>query len=135
MRRDNLLLALAAAAAIPFLLACGSDPIGPAPYVGTIDPPAVSFETEAFSIGLNETVDLTHCLNISKENIFVTVDDSVWESSDETKVQVFSDGSVRGVALGSATVSATVAGHVATIIVQVVSRGGKDQPPEEDTVH
>jgi hypothetical protein len=134
MRKHTLLLAMAAAAFIPLLAACGNDPVGLNPYDGEVEVPPLDFATQTLTLGLEETANLQKYLEISREAILAPIDDVTWQSSDEATVVVSASGMVRGVAIGYAAVSATVEGHIAMIGVQVVAGGGIRPPDEKDAV-
>jgi hypothetical protein len=120
----------AAVALITFLVGCGNDPTGLTPYPGAVDPPPPSIPTFSLTVFLDEAVNLNWHLELDQDPVLAPIDDIYWESSDEATVSVLGFGTIKGVGIGTATVSATVEEVVAVFVVRVKERTDP-KPPEE----
>lgn len=110
MTRRLTLSSLSLAAAAALTLACGKDSTGP--RIGSV---TVSRDTA--TLVPNATAQLTATVKDVSGNGLST--DVAWASSDRSHVIVSGSGLITGVAVGSATISATAGGHSAVTQVTV----------------
>jgi len=130
IRSERTLWALALTFLFFLLAACGDHPTALTPYDGPDVSKPVRFSVSDVSVELQGTIGLAGLLQVASQPLLDSVEEPVWSTSDESTVLVYPDGTVRGMALGDATVTVDIDGSSASLTVLVVEPTGSK--PRDD---
>jgi Bacterial surface proteins containing Ig-like domains len=109
------------AVGLAFGLACSGDtPVGPGPDPVPIPVTAVSLDRDTATIVPAVSLKLNATATGSGQTLNRTI---TWSSSDNAKATVATDGTVTGVAAGSATITATSEGITARATITILDGG------------